>query len=379
MRSSRIRKVSLGTLLFALIFQVTPSANSVENGLEVKDDPNAVYAYDGTVNAFLYSPWLIFSSAHMSEEWFKPNMVYHTVDGQQSHAERILISDGYKERVVNSEAIQNGTAISDRTNDFAIVILSEPLKTNLNVRLLKPEEVAGLIKNQTPVRMIGYSSHDASKVKDGIPRILSAKLIEPAAAKTIFDYYFSTWHPNWGPKGAKYTLGDLNLVQSQAGGSGCDGDSGAGFFVQDGDQKIYLGPNGSHSVGVPNCGSPGIWGEAGNVSNIEPVYKHLDLIAKAEAMVAERDAKWKADLKAKAEAEVAAKALAEKEKAEKIAAEAKAKADLEAAAKKAPEATPTPLSSLKVVTKKTITCIKGKLIKKVTAVKPTCPNGYKKK
>ena len=57
----------------------------------------------------------------------------------------------------------------------------------------------------------------------------------------------------------------------------------------------------------------------------------------------------------------------------------KAKADLEAAAKKAPEATPTPISSLKVVIKKTITCIKGKLIKKVTAVKPTCPNGYKKK
>ena len=27
----------------------------------------------------------------------------------------------------------------------------------------------------------------------------------------------------------------------------------------------------------------------------------------------------------------------------------------------------------------TITCIKGKVTKKVTAVKPTCPAGYKKK
>jgi len=27
----------------------------------------------------------------------------------------------------------------------------------------------------------------------------------------------------------------------------------------------------------------------------------------------------------------------------------------------------------------TITCVKGKLTKKVTAVKPVCPKGYKKK
>jgi hypothetical protein len=27
----------------------------------------------------------------------------------------------------------------------------------------------------------------------------------------------------------------------------------------------------------------------------------------------------------------------------------------------------------------TITCVKGKLVKKVTAVKPVCPKGYKKK
>jgi hypothetical protein len=29
--------------------------------------------------------------------------------------------------------------------------------------------------------------------------------------------------------------------------------------------------------------------------------------------------------------------------------------------------------------KKTITCLKGKTVKKVTAVKPACPAGFKKK
>jgi hypothetical protein len=42
-----------------------------------------------------------------------------------------------------------------------------------------------------------------------------------------------------------------------------------------------------------------------------------------------------------------------------------------------PTATPTPKP---VVAKKTtITCVKGKTIKKVTAVGPKCPSGFKKK
>jgi hypothetical protein len=70
-----------------------------------------------------------------------------------------------------------------------------------------------------------------------------------------------------------------------------------------------------------------------------------------------------AELKAKQEAE--AKAAAEKAAAElkaKQEAEAKAAAEKAAASKKT-----------------TIICIKGKLTKKVTAVNPKCPSGYKKK
>jgi membrane protein involved in colicin uptake len=76
------------------------------------------------------------------------------------------------------------------------------------------------------------------------------------------------------------------------------------------------------------------------------VHKHLDLIKEAEALV-----KAEAEAKAKAEAEAKAKA------------EAEAKAKAEAAMKK----------------KSTIICTKGKLVKKVTAVIPKCPKGYKKK
>jgi len=94
-----------------------------------------------------------------------------------------------------------------------------------------------------------------------------------------------------------------------------------------------------------------------------------------EAIAAELKAKQEAEAKAKADAELKAKqeaeakAAADKAAGEKIIADAKAEAARILAAAKA------------AVAKKkvTITCIKGKLIKRVTAVNPVCPKGYKKK
>jgi hypothetical protein len=42
-------------------------------------------------------------------------------------------------------------------------------------------------------------------------------------------------------------------------------------------------------------------------------------------------------------------------------------------------ATPSPTPTVVALKKTTITCIKGKVVKKVTGVKPVCPKGYKKK
>ena len=78
-----------------------------------------------------------------------------------------------------------------------------------------------------------------------------------------------------------------------------------------------------------------------------------------------------ADLKAKQDADKAAADLKAKQEANaKAAAELKAKQEVEAKAAAAAKAA--------APKKTTITCIKGKLTKKVTAVKPVCPAGYKK-
>ena len=109
----------------------------------------------------------------------------------------------------------------------------------------------------------------------------------------------------------------------------------------------------------------------------------------------EADAKAAAELKAKqeAEAKVAAELKAKQEAEAKVAAdkaaeELKAKQDAEAKAAgekiiadaKAEAARILAAAKAAAAKKKTtITCVKGKLTKKVTAVKPVCPKGYKKK
>ena len=80
------------------------------------------------------------------------------------------------------------------------------------------------------------------------------------------------------------------------------------------------------------------------------------------------DDKAAADKAAADKAVVDAKAASDKAAIDKFIAEAKAASDKAAAKSKANEAA-----------KKTITCLKGKIIKKVTAVSPKCPSGYKKK
>jgi membrane protein involved in colicin uptake len=104
--------------------------------------------------------------------------------------------------------------------------------------------------------------------------------------------------------------------------------------------------------------------------------KFLDLIKSAETFVEEHkkmqlvkaeEVRLAAELKSKqeAEAKAAAELLAKQEADAKTAAELKARQEAEARAS---------------LTKKiTINCVKGKLSKKVTAVKPKCPAGYKKK
>jgi hypothetical protein len=111
----------------------------------------------------------------------------------------------------------------------------------------------------------------------------------------------------------------------------CDGDSGAGYTKLLSDKYIYLGAAGAGGKNQHNCETyqPALNSEA--INGADPVYLFTDLIAQAEKYVVDN-----------------------------------------------PYVEPksTASSSNKKVT---ISCIKGKIAKKVVGVNPKCPAGFKKK
>jgi regulator of protease activity HflC (stomatin/prohibitin superfamily) len=125
-----------------------------------------------------------------------------------------------------------------------------------------------------------------------------------------------------------------------------------------------------------------IYGDYG--INRVPVMEVVIDYRKEYRKVLEAEIKFKQEAEARVTADKAAAELKAKQEADaKAAAELKAKqeADSKAAAElKAKQEIETKAAAKVAATKKTtITCVKGKLTKKVTAVKPVCPKGYKKK
>ena len=119
------------------------------------------------------------------------------------------------------------------------------------------------------------------------------------------------------------------------------------------------------------------------ITNIEPSRLSISLAPNSlidsvqfkELVTKATENRSKFELEAQAKAAAEFKAMQEAEAKAKLTAELKAKEEAEAklAAEK--------LAANKAVApkKSTITCIKGKTTKKVTAVNPKCPSGYKKK
>jgi hypothetical protein len=149
----------------------------------------------------------------------------------------------------------------------------------------------------------------------------------------------------------------------------CDGDSGSVFFVEEDNVRYVLGTTGLGLV-FNNCPPPEKQYPFPSMSWIDPASKLRDLLKTAEGIVAEDK---KREFVAAEEVRLAAELKVKQEAEAKVAAELKAKQDAEAKAKSEAEA------KLALSKKIAITCVKGKLSKKVTAVRPKCPAGYKKK
>ena len=258
---------------------------------------------------------------------------------------------------------KNGSNNHGSLYDFAVLVLDQPLSSQ-TFRISTMEETINLINNGAEVLSLGYGSSNYNGYIDPTPMksktyVRSQFLWLGAEEKGILQTK------------PYYKLGMIvqtNLPDNVYHGGG---DSGSPLWANINGEWVYVGALSAAQGPVANLSKDDpMWTDKFWMENaggqyysawsfqylIDEANKFLDQQIKIEAKTA-------AELKVKQELEA------------KVALELKAKEEADAKAI-AEKLAVTKAVSLK---KTTITCVKGKLVKKVNSVKPVCPKGYKKK
>ena len=371
-------------LILAISLLTPVSADGVEYGQDATGDPNAVWVMGAS--GFLYSDRIVFTAAHTADFFgdagylFAPG-VKNGPDNKKYRAQKILNAPTYRARV--------GTD-NTRVDDFAIIILRESMPVRNSVQVASPSDIETFIREKAPVEMVGYGFQNEAMRTDLQARYNNSphKMKSVLVSGTDLRQYYST---NAGLLSPNQTILDLGVPNNQKDGSVCDGDSGAGFYVEKGNVRYYLGAVGGSQAGITNCygdryGDQTRWRSIGGMSGITPTYKFLALIKEAEDFVAnekkieaaqeaatvaaELKAKQEADERARVEAELKAKIEAEAKVAAETAAKVAADAALLASKKKIQDS----------VKKQYIgkSCPKLKATKNVSGVKLACVKKGKK-
>jgi len=394
------------SIVFAFsLFASTPSS-AVEFGQDATGDSNAVHI-QGNTSGFLYSERIILTAAHvLNQLTIQPNgdtqgFVYAPGLADKTNAKKYqIIKAIIPKTFVKSDPARNVQPI----DDFAIVIINEDMPLKNKVVIANEKQMRQFAQDKAKVEMVGYGLQ--SGAQRGAPQL---SLRAPFKLKTLLytPEMMKTFYAPPSTQPGFWTVVEWGAIHTQATGSICNGDSGSGLFVEENNVRYYVGTAGN-GLGISNCRSDGSikMDPKGGMSWFPAPHKFLDLIESAEKFVTEEkkrefaiaeearlaaelkakqeaEAKAKVEAEAKAKAEAEAKAKAEEEANAKLEAESKAKAEAEAKAKAEAEAKAKAEADAKAkleVSKKrsTITCVKGKTVKKVTAINPKCPQGYKK-
>jgi hypothetical protein len=356
-------------------------------------------------SGFLYSSRIVFTSAHTA---FSFNTNGERQDFRPSLAVGMPNTDintiGQGVRVIKRISAPGYLANSSPDlNDFAILILEKDLVSVDPVQLLTPEIERELRERRAEVKLHGYGNTvdlcgpgESVPCSSNRPRTSEVPRAITATIRPVEDF------PALIGYQVPQRLSGQLLFYSPGKSSMCGGDSGGSLTTTYNGKLTYLANIGTADR-IYACGQSRAFDGKGGINYSQQIYKFLDLIQEAERFVAvqveaeKAQAKAAAELKAKqdAEAKVAAELKAKQDAEAKVAAELKAKEDAEAAARAAADlkakqdaeaavaveqkAKQEAEAKVAAAKKTTITCIKGKLIKKVTAVKPKCPVGYKKK
>jgi len=339
MRSPRPLIVSL--VLLGLSFAFTPAQASLPGTEDYTNErivpllisPSSAKA-DGS--GFLYSSRIVFTSAHTAVTFnSKGERVDFREELSVGKPNSNVKTSGLGVRVIKRFASPGYTANKEGdTNDFAILVLERDLMKVEPAQLMTPEIEKDLVEKRATVKMHGYGLHvDLCGASENPPcraKPFDSSLVPRSTEATLRPVSdFAQLIPN--PIQSRFA-NELLFFSPEKTGM-CAGDSGGSLTTTYNGKLIYLSNIGT-GQNTYGCGMGGGYDGKGGFQYSPQIYKQSELIKEAEKFVAEQIAVEGAETKAKAEP-----------------------------AKK----------------KLTITCVKGKLIKKVTAVNPKCPAGYRKK
>jgi hypothetical protein len=389
MRISRNNLFISITLAIGLIASNISLAQSVEFGVDATGDSNAVKV--GGASGFLYSERIVLTVGHVIEStggiayWDRSGVIY------RPGIVKIAGERGYrvKQVLMPSTYVPPDYANNIIIDDHAIIILSEDIPMTKKAVFATEEQMQRFVREKSKVELVGYGFVDGSQrnrpweeIINRSPNKLTSTLLSP---QMVIDFYKQYPNVNWkqiNKPGVYGIVQHRELKQSHI----CDGDSGSMFFVEEDNVRYLLGTTGLGLI-FNNCPPPERGYPHPSMSWIDPNSKLRDMLKTAEKIVEEdrkreaEEIRLAAELKAKqeTEAKAAAELKAKQEADAKAAAELKVKLEAEAMAAAELKAKQEADAKAAALKKTTITCVKGKLTKKVTAVKPKCPSGYKLK
>jgi hypothetical protein len=389
MRISRKNLLTSLTLVCGLILSNLSLAQSVEFGQDATGDPNAVKV--SGASGFLYSERIVLTVGHVIEStgglawWNRNGVIYRPgivkIAGEKPYK--------VKEVLMPSTYVTPDYANNIIIDDHAIVILSEDIPMTKKAVFATEEQMRRFVKEKSKVELVGYGFVDGSQrnrpweeIINRSPNKLTSTLLSP---EMVIDFYRQYPNVDWKKINKPGVFGIVQhreLKQSHI----CDGDSGSMFFVEENNVRYLLGTTGLGLI-FNNCPPPDRGYPYPSMSWIDPNSKLREMLKTAEKIVEEdkrkeaEEARLAAELRAKqeAEAKAAAELIAKLDAEAKAVAELQAKQEAEARIAAELKAKQEAEARAAAIKKKTITCIKGKLTKKVTAVKPKCPSGYKLK
>lgn len=273
--------------LLMLIGFVSP-AGALERADPDPGNPRVVYI--GGCTGFLYAPRIVLTAAHClyrnGEEWDMRVLPPGLRTPQRTTSEnsvaviKKLQHPEYRDRVFGETA---------RHNDFAVLILEKPLANVSTAKLIDEPTLLAMAESRSEIIQSGYGfqsladRNNKTEPRQVFPMTAKFKLLpKQEGIRRIRDHVAAIDYVQ------RYQEDLVMLSQPFGGPQLCDGDSGSGFYLRDGNDFTYLGVL-EGPLGISNCfyeTAEALRMRVDATVGMFPVYRGLDQIREAEAFLA---------------------------------------------------------------------------------------------